>query len=74
MAGSEQGTMDDETYVKRTVGPSRDALRSRPQPAGAGAGERTGTHPVAPMATLAGVLTEASDPRLVGTGTTHTAA
>jgi len=71
MAGNEQGTMDSQTHMKRAVGPSRDALHSRPQPADAGIGERTGTHPVAPIATLAEVLARGSDPRLAGTGTTR---
>jgi len=69
MAGNEQGTMDDKARVKRPVGRSSNTLRSRSQPADVDTGERTGTHRAARIATVAEVLTEASDPRLDRTGT-----
>jgi len=62
MEGSEQGTMDGETQVKRPAGRSHKALRSRPQPR---------THAAAPIATSAEVFTGPSDPRLGKTGYTR---
>ncbi len=74
MEGSEVGTMDGETQIRRTLGSSENSRRSGLNGVSVGAGGQIKTLRTRLIAATVEVLAEGSGPRLGGTGNTRTAA
>jgi hypothetical protein len=74
MEGSEAGTMDGKTPIKRAFGPSDDKRRSRRRRVASNAGEQTETLRARLIAATVEVLAQGSHPRLDRTAYTRTVA
>jgi hypothetical protein len=74
MEGSSAGIMDGKTQIRWTLGSSHDTQRPSPQRIATGAREQAETLRARLITATVEVLAQGSNPRLVKTGHTRTAA